>query len=248
MKKVRLDQRLLELDLVKSKSRAQALIIAGKVLVNDVPVTKCGATVTIESTIRLKEADHPYVSRGGLKLEKALLEFKIDVEGKVALDVGASTGGFTDVLLSQGAKFVVAVDVGRNQLDWKLRTDDRVLSLEGVNARNLRKEDLPEHLASAIDVIVVDVSFISLKLILPALLSFFRESTRAVTLIKPQFEVGRENVGEGGIVRDDNARQRVIKEIEESALQIGLILKALIESPIKGSKGNVEYLAFWQKA
>jgi len=241
-RKIRLDQRLVELGLVPSRQRAQGMILSGNVLVNDEPSTKVGRQIKESDSIRLKEEDHPYVSRGALKLLGALEEFKIEVEGKTVLDIGSSTGGFTDLLLQKGAVRSFCVDVGKNQLDWKIRSDPRVEVKEGMNARKLKKEDI----GTEVDLIVVDVSFISLSKILPALVPFFREKTQMVTLIKPQFEVGREKIASGGIVRDEAARQAAVLQVRHAAESLGLSLVGLIESPLKGVQGNQEYLALWE--
>ncbi len=238
-KKRRLDQRMAELGLAPTRARAQALILAGKVRVDGVPVTKAGHPVGPGASIELAGPDHPYVSRGALKLKAALDTFAIDPAGLDCLDVGASTGGFTDLLLTRGARRVIALDVGKGQLDWKLRTDPRVIVMEGVNARHLGPEDLPfpVHLA------VVDVAFISLKLVVPPLLSHLEAGARLVCLVKPQFEAGRHQVGKGGIVRDEAVRRRVIDRTVAALEALGLELLGVVPSPIHGQKGNLEELA-----
>jgi 23S rRNA (cytidine1920-2'-O)/16S rRNA (cytidine1409-2'-O)-methyltransferase len=211
------------------------------VLVNDVPVTKAGAAVADDDTIVLRQPDHPWVSRGGLKLDHALTVFGIDVTGARALDIGASTGGFTDVLLARGAARVVAIDVGSGQLDWKLRTDARVTPLEHVNARYLTPDVLPDD-ARRFDIVTVDVSFISLRHILPVLPPLVAPGGSVVVLVKPQFEAGREEVGAGGIVRDPAVQARVVDEVAAAALRIGLERAGVEPSPITGAEGNREFL------
>ncbi len=241
----RLDVLLTELGLAPSRERAQALIIAGHVLVADTPVTKPGHAVpeAEQGQIRVRGEEHPYVSRGALKLVAALDAFHIPVHDRVGLDVGASTGGFTEVLLERGAVKVFALDVGHNQLHWKIRTDPRVVVHERVNARSLEFEQL----GRTMDLIVMDVSFISITKILPALLQFMTPGTDLVTLIKPQFEVGREAVGKGGIVTSEEARAGAVAEVSRSAESLGLRRFGLIDSPIKGTDGNHEYLAHWKR-
>jgi 23S rRNA (cytidine1920-2'-O)/16S rRNA (cytidine1409-2'-O)-methyltransferase len=243
--KVRLDKLLVERGLVASRERSQALILAGKVLVNEQKVEKAGAAVDVEDTLRLLESDLKYVSRGGLKLEKALAHWKIDVAARVCLDVGASTGGFTDCLLQHGAKTVIAVDTGYGQIHMKLRQDARVQLLEKTNARYLRAEDLP----LSVDFIVVDVSFISATLVLPPVIAaaFTPDApTRQelVTLVKPQFEVGRNQVGKGGIVRDEAAQAAAVEKVRSLVIQLGAKSVDHIDSPILGSEGNREFLLY----
>lgn len=221
------------------------MVMAGVVLVDEQRVEKPSHQFDPDSSIRIKGGDDPtarYVGRGGLKLEAALREFQIDVAGFHCLDVGASTGGFTDCLLQHGARAVVAVDVGHNQIDWRLRNDPRVEVREGVNARYLQTEDFPQQF----DLAVMDVSFISATKVLPAIVPLIVPGGAIVTLIKPQFEVGRGEVGGGGIVRDPVKRQRVIEEVNAAARDIGLKVIKVIESPITGADGNVEYLAFYK--
>lgn len=218
--------------------------MAGNVLVDDVPATKAGQQVPEDARLRLRGQDHPYVSRGGLKLEAALRAFWIDATGRDCLDVGASTGGFTQVLLVSGARKVFAVDAGHGQMDWQIRTDPRVVVLEKTNARHLDYELLGQK----VDIIVMDVSFISIEKIIPALLVFDQPGhTDWVTLIKPQFEVGRDKVGKGGIVSDEADRQAVVERITAFALAHGLERRGLIDSPIAGSDGNREFLAHWRR-
>lgn len=241
--KKRIDVLLTQRGLAPSRERAQAMILAGQVLVDDSPVTKPGALVLVEAAIRVRGKDHPYVSRGGVKLAGALDAFGVEVTGKTALDIGCSTGGFTDVLLKRGATKVLGVDVGHNLLDWSLRQDPRVELKENVNARYLKFEDI----GATFDVIVVDVSFISLSKILPALIPFAKKSTDWITLIKPQFEVGPERVGKGGIVRSIKDREDAVQQVTDSAAKLGLERLGLVESSIKGTDGNQEYLAHWKQ-
>jgi len=240
----RLDKLLVEKGLVSTRARAQAMIIAGKVLVNDQPVTKPGSLIKIESEIRMREPELKYVSRGALKLKKALEEFSIETTGKIALDVGSSTGGFTEVLLEGGVTKVHAIDVGTNQLAWKIRSDPRVESKENYNARYLEYE----HFNITFDIIVMDVSFISIRLIIPSLMKVSKPGTNLITLFKPQFEVGKEHVQDGGIVRDQELAVRVMEEYAaEVSKQCDLSVKKMIPSPIQGTDGNHEYLIHWIK-
>lgn len=241
MAKARLDVLLVSRGLAPTRERARALILAGNVSVAGQPVTKAGTAVVDDADIRLRQPDHPWVSRGGLKLDHALRVFNLDVAGTVGLDVGASTGGFTDVLLARGAAKVVALDVGTNQLDWRLRTDPRVVCIEGVNARYLTPDQLP-HDTRQFDIITIDASFISLTYLLPVLPALLAPDGRAVVLVKPQFEAGRGEVGAGGIVRDPAIHERVVKNIETAAVQVGLRPLAVAESPITGAEGNREFL------
>jgi 23S rRNA (cytidine1920-2'-O)/16S rRNA (cytidine1409-2'-O)-methyltransferase len=236
MKKQRLDLALVERGLVDSRSKAQSLIMARRVLVNGAFVDKAGASVSEEDELKIAELEHPWVGRGGMKLAHAIKEFAIDVEGKVCADIGASTGGFTDVMLKHGAKKVYAIDVGYGQLDVSLRNDPRVVNREKVNARNLTASDFEEE----IEFVSIDVSFISLKLILPAVATFLKGEL--VALIKPQFEVGKHEVGKGGIVRDEAKRQSAVEGVVEAAKEIGFEVRGVIESPVKGAEGNVEFL------
>jgi 23S rRNA (cytidine1920-2'-O)/16S rRNA (cytidine1409-2'-O)-methyltransferase len=238
MKKQRLDVALVERGLVETRSKAQSLIMARRVLVNGQFVDKAGANVAADDEVRVAELEHPWVGRGGMKLAHAVQQFAIELEGKVCADIGASTGGFTDVMLKQGAAKVYAIDVGYGQLDVSLRNDPRVVNREKVNARYLQ----PENFAEPIDFVSIDVSFISLKLILPAVAEFLRGEL--VALIKPQFEVGKHDVGKGGIVRDDEKRTAAIESVVEFARSEGFEIKGLIESPIKGAEGNIEYLMY----
>jgi 23S rRNA (cytidine1920-2'-O)/16S rRNA (cytidine1409-2'-O)-methyltransferase len=243
MPRVRLDQLMLERDLAPSRERARALILAGQVEVDGRVETKAGTAVDVEATVTLRRPDHPYVGRGGLKLAHALDVFGIDVAGRTALDVGASTGGFTDVLLRRGAARVFALDVGHGQLDWRLRTDPRVLVIEGFNARHLAPGDLPD----LADLAVIDVSFISLRQILPPVATVLRPSGTVVALVKPQFEAGRSEVGKG-VVRDPVVQSRVVDEVVAAAAAVGLAHVATTESPITGQKGNREFLVHLRRA
>ena len=243
VKKRRLDVVVTERGLVPSRARAQALILAGKVRLNGEVESKAGTQVGPEAIIEVIEPDHPWVSRGALKLVAALDEFDLSPEGLDCLDVGASTGGFTDVLLERGARRVIALDVGRGQLDWRLRNDSRVVVMEGVNARHLDAETLPFTAALA----AIDVSFISLRLIIPALLPHLAAEAWLVCLVKPQFEAGRDQVGKGGIVRDEAVRRGTIDETVRSLEDLGLELVGIVPSPIRGQKGNLEELAVFRK-
>ena len=244
MKRERIDKLLVERGLAESRTKAQAMIMAGVVLVNEQRVEKPSDQIATDSPIRIKRADDPtsrYVGRGGLKLEAALKEFQIDVRGLVTLDVGASTGGFTDCLLQHGAAKVFAIDVGHNQIDWRLRNDPRVEVREGINARYMGPQDFPR----PFDLAVIDVSFISVVKILPAVVPLLQPNAFLVVLIKPQFEVGRGEVGSGGIVRDAEKRLRAVDQVNQFAPGLGLELRGVIESPITGAEGNIEYLAHY---
>jgi 23S rRNA (cytidine1920-2'-O)/16S rRNA (cytidine1409-2'-O)-methyltransferase len=221
--------------------------MAGLVLVGERRVEKPSESFAPDAPLRVRGADDPaarYVGRGGLKMEKALAEFRIDPTGLLCLDVGASTGGFTDCLLQHGARRVVALDVGHNQIDWRLRTDSRVEVREGVNARHLTPRDFGE----PFDLIVVDVSFISATKVLPALAPLLKGGGRAVVLIKPQFEVGKGEVGKGGVVRDPAQHARVVEEMNAAARALGLSVRGVTDSPIKGADGNREFLALYERA
>lgn len=239
--KSRLDLALVERGLVESRTRAQSLIMARRVLVNEQFVDKPGATVHDDDALRVSEPEHPWVGRGGIKLAHALEKFGIGVSGTTCVDIGASTGGFTDVLLKHGAKKVYAVDVGYGQLDASLRNDPRVVVREKVNARFLQASDFDE----PIDFVCVDVSFISLKLILPAVTRFLRG--HLVALIKPQFEVGKGEVGKGGIVRDIAKRDSAVQSVTEFARESGFEVRGVIESPVRGAEGNVEFLMWGRR-
>ena len=243
--KTRVDKLLLDRGLAGSRERAQALILAGKVLVNDQKVEKAGAQVEAHAVVRLLGEDLKYVSRGGLKLERALDYWKIDVTDKVGLDVGASTGGFTDCLLQRGAARVIAVDTGYGQMDFKLRQDQRVRLLEKTNARYVTEESIGEK----VDIIVVDVAFISATLVLPPVVSAAfpihpdeRRSRQVIVLVKPQFEAGREFVGKGGIVRDESAQLASVEKVKRTLLELNGAQIDVIESPILGAEGNREFL------
>jgi 23S rRNA (cytidine1920-2'-O)/16S rRNA (cytidine1409-2'-O)-methyltransferase len=238
---VRLDVLLVERGLAASRERARALVLAGVVLVDGRPVTKAGTPIDPDAEVRLREPDHPYVSRGGLKLAHALDAFAIAVDGRLALDIGASTGGFTDVLLRRGARRVVALDVGHGQLDWTLRNDPRVVAVERVNARSLTGDMLPSD-ARRFDIVTIDVSFISLGHILPVVPSLLAPDADVVALVKPQFEAGRTEVGKGGIVRDEAVQQRVLDEVTAAADKLGLRRAGAVDSPITGMEGNREML------
>lgn len=241
--KIRLDKLLVDRGL-SSRERAQALILAGKVLVNGQKIEKAGAAVESDSEIRLLGEDLKYVSRGGLKLQKALDHWNMNVAGKICLDVGASTGGFTDCLLQRGAARVVAVDTGYGQMDFRLRQDSRVRLLEKTNARYLTREQVDD----AIDLVVMDVSFISATLVLPAVVNAaFPESKDGksmIVLVKPQFEAGREFVGKGGIVRDENAQAAAVEKVKQAVISLGAATTDVIDSPILGAEGNREFLLY----
>jgi len=239
--RVRLDIALVERGLAPSRARAQSLILAGLVRVDGEVADKAGRAVAPDATIAVAGADHPWVSRGGVKLAAALDAFGIDPAGRRCLDVGASTGGFTDVALARGAAQVVALDVGRGQLDWKLRSDPRVVVMEGVNARLLDPADVP----GPFGLVTVDVSFISLRLVLPALVPVLAPDGDLVALVKPQFEAGRGQVGKGGVVRDPDVREAAIAAVLEAARELGLECRGRIASPIAGAAGNVEELAWF---
>jgi 23S rRNA (cytidine1920-2'-O)/16S rRNA (cytidine1409-2'-O)-methyltransferase len=240
-KAARLDTVLVDRGLAATRERARALILAGQVRVNGQTIAKAGAPVPADADVAVAAPDHPYVGRGGLKLAHALDAFRISVEGRTALDIGASTGGFTDVLLQRGALRVVALDVGHGQLDWKLRSDSRVIVLERVNARTLTPDQLPAD-ARGFDIVTIDVSFISLRQVLPVVPPLLARGADVVVLVKPQFEAGREDVGKGGIVRDPDVQARVVEEVAAAADRLGLARMALVESPITGMEGNREFL------
>ena len=242
MKKVRLDQLLVDLGLSQSRERAKITIMEGNVFVDGQRVDKPGTAVDPEKKVEVRGEQLPYVSRGGLKLEKALRVFPVEAAGKVCIDCGASTGGFTDVLLQNGAAKVYAVDVGYGQLAWKLRTDERVVNLERTNVRYITAEQIPEPPELA----VCDVSFISIKLILPAVRALLKDGADMICLIKPQFEAGREKVGKKGVVRDEKVHLEVVQSFVEFFPTAGFTLMGLDFSPIRGPEGNIEYLA-WLK-
>ncbi len=234
--KLRLDQLIVDKGLAPSRARARALIIAGHVRVGGQAVTKAGTQVTADADVAVIAPDHPYVGRGGVKLAHALDAFRIEVAGREALDIGASTGGFTDVLLQRGAARVVALDVGHGQIDWKLRNDPRVLVIEEFNARHLQPSDLP----GPVDIVAIDVSFISLRQIFPAVPALLRPAADIVALVKPQFEAGRTEVRKG-IIRDEAIHARVLEEISAAAAEVGLTRVSSVPSPITGAKGNQEF-------
>jgi 23S rRNA (cytidine1920-2'-O)/16S rRNA (cytidine1409-2'-O)-methyltransferase len=237
-KKTRLDLLIMRKGLVPSRQRARALILAGKVLVNNQPVDKPGVMINMGDDVIIKGEDIPYVSRGGFKLEKALQALGIDITGFVCLDVGASTGGFTDCLLQHGASRVFAVDVGYGQLAWKLRQDSRVVVIERTNIRYMPTETLPQ----LVDLITIDVSFISLKIVVPAVFKFLKKGAGILALIKPQFEVGKGSVGKGGVVRDPALHAEVIADLSNFFSKTGLLRELVIPSPILGPKGNKEFI------
>jgi 23S rRNA (cytidine1920-2'-O)/16S rRNA (cytidine1409-2'-O)-methyltransferase len=242
MKKVRLDQLVYDLGLTESRERAKTTIMSGLVFVNGQRADKAGMPVDPASKVEVKGDALPFVSRGGFKLDKALKVFPVDPNGLVAIDCGASTGGFTDVLLQHGAEKVYAVDVGYGQLAWKLRTDPRVVNLERTNLRYVTPEQIPERA----DIAVMDVSFISIRLVLPAVQKLLKENADIICLIKPQFEAGREEVGKKGVVRDAGVHLEVINGILEFVKSVSLTPMGLDFSPIKGPEGNIEYLC-WLK-
>jgi 23S rRNA (cytidine1920-2'-O)/16S rRNA (cytidine1409-2'-O)-methyltransferase len=235
--KVRLDVLLVDRGLAASRERAAALILSGVVSVNGQPVQKAGTAVAEDAEITLKEPDHPYVGRGGIKLAHALDIFGIAVDGREALDIGASTGGFTDVLLKRGAARVVAFDVGHGQLDWGLRNDPRVVVIERANARTIEPHQLP----GPVDIVTIDVSFISLRYIFPRVPPLLRDGADVVALVKPQFEAGRREVGKKGVIRDPAIQARVVDESVRTAAGVGLDRVAMTESPITGDTGNREF-------
>ena len=233
----RLDLLLVQRGLAASRERASALILSGVVLVNGQPAQKAGTPVSEDADIALKAPDHPYVGRGGIKLAHALDTFAISVDGREALDIGASTGGFTDVLLKRGARRVVALDVGHGQLDWGLRNDPRVVVIERANARALEPDDLPD----LVEIVTIDVSFISLRHIFPKIPPLLRGGADVVALVKPQFEAGRAEVGKKGVIRDAEVQARVVDEAAHAAAEVGLVRAAMTESPITGDAGNREF-------
>jgi len=237
LSKLRLDQLVTDRGLVPSRERARAMILAGQVTVDGQVVSKAGAQVDPAADVAVLAPDHPYVGRGGIKLAHALDTFAIAVEGREALDIGASTGGFTDVLLQRGAARVVALDVGHGQLDWRIRNDPRVVVIEHFNARHLTPADIP----GAVDIVCIDVSFISLRQIFPVIPAIVRPGADVVALVKPQFEAGRGEVG-AGIVRDEAIHARVVDEIRDAGAAVGLTPAGVTPSPITGQKGNIEFL------
>jgi 23S rRNA (cytidine1920-2'-O)/16S rRNA (cytidine1409-2'-O)-methyltransferase len=240
---MRLDQLLVQRGLAESREKAKAVIMAGLVEVDKIMVDKPGRLIAASAAISLKKPFPPYVSRGGLKLEAALSHFSIDVKGQILLDVGASTGGFTDCLLQRGARKVIAVDVGYGQLDWKLRQDPRVKVLEKINIRYLKTEDLED----PIDGAVIDVSFISLRLVVPPVSNLLKDNAFIVALIKPQFEVEKRQVGKGGVVRDEELHHKVIDALKTFFESGGWVVQGHIPSPIFGPKGNLEFLIYLKR-
>lgn len=238
--KTRLDAFVVDKGLVKSRHRAKALIMAGKVLVNNYPVDKPGTLIADDAAVIVKQDDNPFVSRGGLKLEAALKSIPVSVKGLTCLDIGASTGGFTDCLLQYGAAKVYAVDVGYGQFDWALRQDVRVKVIERTNIRQLSYEVINEKM----DMVVADTSFISLKVVIRAAEKFMRDDTQVLALIKPQFEAGKQNVGKGGVVKDPEIRKLVIKDLKIFFKERGYLVNQVVPSPISGPKGNKEYIIY----
>lgn len=260
--KDRLDKVLVSKGLVKSREMAKALIMEGKVFVDGKKITKAGTSVSETADISLKEEELPYVSRGGLKLEAAIRFFNIDPDNKIMMDVGSSTGGFTDCLLKMGAKKVYCIDVGYGQLAWSLRRDHRVILLERTNIRYLteiikshppqaeskvKSLELEDLVKSNIDMATIDVSFISLKMVIPQVLKFLREEGEVLALVKPQFEVGKGEVGKGGIVREEEKRLSAVKSVQEDSEKLGLSTIGIFQSPIPGQKGNIEYFLYMKK-
>lgn len=243
MKKVRIDTLLVDRKLVPSREKAKSLLMAGLVLVDEAPVTKPGRLISLDAAIRIRGEDHPFVGRGGVKLKAALDAFGCDIRNKICMDVGASTGGFTDCLLQSGASRVYAIDVGYGQLAQRIARDPRVVVIDRQNIRYLKAEKIPE----PIDIAAIDVSFISLELVLPVVDLFLSRRGIVIALIKPQFEVGPKLVGKGGIVRDESARQAAITKIKLCGEGLGWSCSGVISSPIKGAKGNKEYLILFQK-
>ncbi len=243
MKKTRLDLLVVDQGLADSRQKARALIMAGAVLVNDLPVTKAGTNVPVDATLRLKGNPLPFVSRGGVKLAGALDHFQLDVAGMVALDVGISTGGFTDCLLQRGASQVFGIDVGRGQVAWKLQQDQRVTLYEGENARHFDVSRLP----SRVDLVVADVSFISLTLMLPLMAQALRPEGVALPMVKPQFEVGKEAVGRKGVVRDPVLRQSAVDRVAKAAVALDFEVLGQVASELPGPQGNVEFFLKLQR-
>ena len=241
--KQRLDKIVVERGLTTSRERAKALIMEGKLLVGGMPASKAGAMVDINADIGLKGDDIPYVSRGGLKLKAAIERFQIALRGKIAMDVGSSTGGFTDCMLQNGAGKLYCIDVGYGQLAWELRKDPRVVLLERTNIRMLEKKDIPED----IDIATVDVSFISLIKVVPKVIEFLKKDSEIIALIKPQFEVGRGEVDRGGVIKDEAKRLKAVENIKAHLESLGLETAGILQSPITGQKGNIEYLIYLKR-
>lgn len=242
--KKRLDILVFEKGFAESREKAKAIIMSGDIYVDNQKADKCGQSYDENVNIEFRGKTPAYVSRGGLKLEKAINNFEIDLNGKIAMDIGASTGGFTDCMLQNGAKKVYSIDVGYGQLAWKLRNDSRVVNMERTNMRNVTQEQIPDK----VDFFSIDVSFISLKLLLPVARKLLSDNARAVCLIKPQFEAGRENVGKKGVVRDPVVHIEVVKSIYNFCLENGYSVLNLDFSPIKGPEGNIEYLIYLEKS
>lgn len=242
--KERLDILLVKQGFFESREKAKRAIMAGLVIVNEKKIDKAGTIIKVDDdlNIRVKGSECPFVSRGGFKLKKAIEKFELDFKDKIVLDIGASTGGFTDCALQNGAKFVYAVDVGTNQLDWKLRQDTRIKSLENLHIKDLKIEDLDNN---KIDIMVMDLSFISITKVFEHLVKFFKEDTKLMALIKPQFEVGKENIEKGGIVKNKEKHIMAIKNVVMEGEKNGLFLKNLDYSPITGTKGNIEYISLF---
>jgi 23S rRNA (cytidine1920-2'-O)/16S rRNA (cytidine1409-2'-O)-methyltransferase len=238
---MRLDALLVQKGLVESREKARALILAGQVDVGGHGAQKAGTMIDVAAEVRVTGPDHPWVSRGGLKMVHALDAFGLDVSGALALDIGASTGGFTDVLLQRGARHVIALDVGHGQLHWKIRSDPRVTVIEGANARHLKRDDLRD-LGDGANIVTIDVSFISLGLIFPVLPPLLAADAPIIALVKPQFEAGRKDVGKKGVVSDPDVHARVVASVTALAAEAGLARRDLIESPITGMQGNKEFL------
>ena len=243
VKKERLDVLLVKKNLVQSRERAKTTIMAGMVIVDGNKIDKAGTMVKENADIRVLGNQIPYVSRGGLKLEKAIKEFGVELKGKVAADIGASTGGFTDCMLQNGAVKVFAIDVGYGQLAWSLRTDERVVNMERTNVRNVTPEDIGQ----LIDLASIDVAFISLEKVLPAVKAMLKPDGQVVALIKPQFEAGKEKVGKKGVVRDPKVHLEVIHKVIDTAREMEFVTKELTFSPVKGPEGNIEYLVWLTK-
>ena len=244
IEKKRLDSLIYELGFTQSREKARGVIMAGLVYVDNQKADKPGTQYPVNAKIEVRGGAPKYVSRGGFKLEKAIQSFSIDLKDKITMDIGASTGGFTDCMLQNGAKKVYSIDVGYGQLDWKLRNNDKVVNLERTNVRYITEEQVTDK----IDFFSVDVSFISLKLVLPAARKFMKDDAKAVCLIKPQFEAGRENVGKKGVVRDPDVHKNVVENIVDYCINNGFDVLGLDFSPIKGPEGNIEYLIYIQKS
>jgi len=238
----RLDLLLLDRGLVESRQKARALIMEGKVFVDGSPITKAGMMVKVDAPVTIKDHEG-YVSRGGAKLEAAIEHFGVCLEGLTAMDIGSSTGGFTDCMLKKGVKKVYCIDVGYGQMDWRLRNNPRVSLLEKTNIRYLEREKIPEE----VDFITIDVSFISLRKVIPKAIEFLRQGGHIMALIKPQFEVGKGEVGRGGLVRDERKRQEVVEGLSRFSQEIGLSVIGIYESPVRGTKGNIEYFIYLKK-